>query len=113
MILYLAGDVRWSGALHATGDLPRPKTSVLCNLGEPRRHARRPWSRCSATCCHKAGIHIEFQPSFQIPNDAVHDGQGQIWVQKFLSLLEEEVRLHPDNSNEYFFWPTGDEEVAA
>ena len=57
--------------------------------------------------------HVEFQPSFAVPDDAMHDGQAQVWVQKFLSLLEDEVRRHPSNSNEYFFWPPENPEVSA
>lgn len=113
MILYLAGDVRWSGA----------HTQQASFLGQKHQFSAT-WVNLAAMTgapvvpifCHmqpQGRYHVEFHPSFQIPNDALHDGQSQVWVQKFLSLLEQEVRLHPANSNEYFFWPTDDAEVAA
>jgi lauroyl/myristoyl acyltransferase len=113
MILYLAGDVRWSGA----------HTQPASFLGR-RYQFSATWVNLAAMTgapvvpvfCHmqpQGRYHMEFHPSFPIPDDALQDGQAQVWVQKFLALLEDEVRLHPSNSNEYFFWPPENAEATA
>lgn len=104
MLLLLAGDVRWSGQMteqarflgrtlrfsttwivlaSMTGS---PVVIVYCRIGPDRRY------------------HIEFRPPFQIPRDVQHEGQTAYWVQRFVDLLEEQIRLHPTNSNDYLFW---------
>ncbi len=111
MLLYMAGDVRWSGKLtepaRFLGRTMRfsstwvvlasmtaaPVVPVTCHVGEDRR------------------FHLEFRPAFQIPRDVEAAGQVGEWVQRFLELVEEQVRLHPSNSNDYLFWRE-DEQVA-
>jgi KDO2-lipid IV(A) lauroyltransferase len=66
--------------------------------------------------CHmerQGRYHIEFRPPFDVPPDTIHAGQAQRWVQRFLNLLEDQVRLYPSNSNEYFFWPQGESDHRA
>ena len=48
--------------------------------------------------------HIEFRPAFHVPKDAPERGETAIWVRHFLEILEDQVRKHPTNSNDYFFW---------
>jgi KDO2-lipid IV(A) lauroyltransferase len=104
MLLFLAGDVRWSGQMteqaHFLGRDMRfsttwlilasmtrsPVVVVYCRIGPDRRY------------------HIEFRPPFHIPSDVQRDGQMAYWVQHFVSLLEEQIRLYPTNSNDYLFW---------
>jgi len=105
MLLFLAGDVRWSGKLteeaRFLGRTMRfsstwvvlasmtsaPVVPVTCHIGED----------------HK--FHLEFGPAYQVPRDVEASGHVGDWVQGFLTLVEEQVRLHPSNSNDYLFWP--------
>jgi KDO2-lipid IV(A) lauroyltransferase len=104
MMLFLAGDVRWSGQLTAEarfmGQTQRfsttwialaamsqaPVVPVFCRIGDDDRY------------------HLEFHPSFQVPRDAQQEEESTPYVQRFLDLLEEQVRRHPSNSNDYLFW---------
>jgi KDO2-lipid IV(A) lauroyltransferase len=108
MALYLAGDVRWSG----------PNTQPGTFLGT-RRQFSATWVSLAAMTgvpvvpvfCHmlpEGTYRIEFLASFTVPHDANAAGRAQTWVQSYLTLLEERVRRHPSNSNEYFFWPAPD-----
>jgi KDO2-lipid IV(A) lauroyltransferase len=113
MILYLAGDVRWTGA----------HTQVAEFLGRNFRFSAT-WVHLAALSgapvvpifCHmqpEGRYHVEFRPPWHVPAEAVHDGGAAAWVQRFLTMLEEQVRLHPANSNEYFFWPAPDADALA
>jgi KDO2-lipid IV(A) lauroyltransferase len=113
MILYLAGDVRWGG----------PHTQPAQFLGRRYRFSATWVNLASMTgapvvpvFCHmepQGRYHVDFQPPFQIPADVIQTGQVQYWVQAFLTMLEGQVRVHPANSNEYFFWPPADSEPLA
>ncbi len=108
MIVYLAGDVRWLG----------PNTQAAGFLGE-RYQFSATWVRLAALtgapvvpvfCPMLAAgtYHIDFRPALHVPGDAPRSGQILPWVQSYLEMLEDEVRKHPDNSNEYFFWSESD-----
>jgi KDO2-lipid IV(A) lauroyltransferase len=104
MLLYLAGDVRWTGQLTEEalflGQTMRfsttwvvlaamteaPVVMVFCRM-EPDGH-----------------YHIEFRPAFHVPKDAPGNGDTGRWVRHFLAILEDQVRAYPANSNDYFFW---------
>jgi hypothetical protein len=47
---------------------------------------------------------MEFRPAFHVPKETVECKDQARWVQHFIESLEEQVRRHPSNSNEYFFW---------
>jgi lauroyl/myristoyl acyltransferase len=112
MIIYLAGDVRWTG----------PNTQVARFMGQ-FYHFSATWVRLAALtgapvvpvfCPMLADgtYHIDFRPPMYIPEDAPRNGQTMTWVQSYIRLLEDEVRRHPDNSNDYFFWSETDEFTA-
>jgi KDO2-lipid IV(A) lauroyltransferase len=112
MLLFLAGDVRWSGQMtepaHFLGRTMRfsstwvvlasmtaaPVVPVTCVIGEDRRY------------------HVEFRPAFEVPRDAGQAGQAGSWVQHFLTILEEQIRLHPANSNDFLFWASEEDQAA-
>jgi KDO2-lipid IV(A) lauroyltransferase len=109
MIIYLAGDVRWTG----------PNTEVARFMGQ-NYHFSATWVRLAALtgapvvpvfCPMLADgtYHIDFRTAFHVPDDAPRHGRILLWVQSYLQTLEDEVRRHPDNSNEYFFWSESDE----
>jgi len=112
MLLYLAGDVRWTG----------PNTQSARFLGH-RYQFSATWVRLAAMTgapvvpvfCHmlpQGTYHLEFLSPLEVLSDGTDPEQTEHWVQSFLNLLEDQVRLHPANSNEYFFWPESDQRVA-
>ncbi|MGC8641317.1 MAG: lysophospholipid acyltransferase family protein [Isosphaeraceae bacterium] len=112
MVLFLAGDVRWSGQMtaearflgrtlrfsttwtHLAAMVGSPVVIVYCRIGPDHRY------------------HIEFHPPFQVPRDVQQQGQTGYWVQHFMDILEEQIRLHPTNSNDYLFWHESDDQAA-
>lgn len=104
MMLFLAGDVRWSGQLTAEARFmdrtyrfsttwialaamsQAPVVPVFCRVGDDGRYQ------------------LEFQPSFHVPRNAQDESRASAYAQRFLDLLEDQVRRYPANSNEYLFW---------
>jgi KDO2-lipid IV(A) lauroyltransferase len=104
MILYLAGDVRWTGQLTEQARFlgrdmrfsttwvvlaamtGTPVVTVFCRMEPDGRY------------------HIEFRPAFHVPKDAPEKGDTGRWVRSFIEVLEDQVRRYPENSNDYFFW---------
>jgi KDO2-lipid IV(A) lauroyltransferase len=112
MLLYLAGDVRWTGRL----------TERASFLGREMRFSTT-WVTLAAMteapvvmvfCRMEADgrYHIEFHPAFYVPKDAPEQGKTPEWARHFLAILEDEVRRYPSNSNDYFFWGSPAERVA-
>jgi phosphatidylinositol dimannoside acyltransferase len=109
MVVKVACDVRWRGG----------KVTPARFLGQSETFAST-WVNLAAKTgaaviqvfCRldDTGIyHLDFQPSFPVPPDAARGAQAGRWVQRALSAVEEQVRLHPEQSNDYFFWePLGD-----
>ena len=54
---------------------------------------------------------LEFQPSFQVPRNAQDEARSSVYAQRFLDLLEDQVRRYPANSNEYLFWKEPEQSV--
>ena len=112
MLLYLAGDVRWTGQLTESARFlgremrfsttwvvlaamtETPVVMVFCRMEPDGRY------------------HIEFRPAFHVPRDAPEKGESGRWVRHFLEVLEDQVRRYPENSNDYFFWGEPDSRVA-
>jgi phosphatidylinositol dimannoside acyltransferase len=112
MLLFLAGDVRWSGQMTEEGRLlgrPMrfsttwvvlaamtgvPVVCVFCRVGVDRRY------------------HIEFRRPFHVPGNVQETAQTANWVQFFLDNVEEQIRLYPTNSNDYLFWSQHEEQAA-
>jgi len=104
MLLYIAGDVRWSGRL----------TESARFLGQTLRFSST-WVVLAAMTEAPVVIefcrmepdghyHIEFLPAFFVPKEAAIEGQGAPWVQRFIDTLEDQIRRYPTSSNDYFFW---------
>jgi phosphatidylinositol dimannoside acyltransferase len=112
LLLYLAGDVRWTGKLTETAEFlgrrmrfsttwvvlaaltEAPVVMVFCRMELDGRY------------------HMEFRPAFHVPKDAPERGEAAHWLRHFIEGLEEQVRKHPTNSNDYFFWSELDAQVA-
>jgi lauroyl/myristoyl acyltransferase len=104
MLLYIAGDVRWTGQLTESAQFlgrtmrfsttwvvlaamtEAPVVIVFCRMEPDGRY------------------HIEFRPAFHVPKATIERKDQSRWVEHFLGLLEQQVRDFPTNSNDYFFW---------
>jgi lauroyl/myristoyl acyltransferase len=104
MLLYLAGDVRWTGQM----------TDSARFLGRSMRFSTT-WVVLAAMTgapvvmvfCRMqpdGRYHMEFRPAFYVPKNAAEKGGAAQWVQTFIEVLEDQVRRYPTNSNDYFFW---------
>ncbi len=112
MLLYLAGDVRWTGQLTESARFlgrtmrfsttwvvlaamtDAPVVMVFCRMEPDGRY------------------HMEFRPAFHVPKETIEHKDQARWVEHFIESLEEQVRRYPTNSNEYFFWEELDGLVA-
>jgi phosphatidylinositol dimannoside acyltransferase len=112
LLLYLAGDVRWTGRLTESarflGRTMRFSTTwvVLAALTEA------PVITVFCRMEPDGRYHIEFRPAFRVPKDAPETGNTPYWVRYFIEILEDQVRRYPSNSNDYFFWSESDGLVA-
>ena len=104
MVVMIAGDVRWAGG----------NTAEAPFLGNTYRFSAT-WVTLAALTgapvvpvfCRMetdGANHLEFLPAFHVPKDGAKPGRTEEFVGPCLSRIEERVRLHPENSNEYFFW---------
>jgi len=105
LLLYLAGDVRWTGKLTESarflGRTMRFSTTwvVLAAMTEA------PVVMVFCRMEPDGRYNMEFRPAFYVPKDAVEKRDTGRWAQHFIAIVEEQVRRYPTNSNEYFFWP--------
>jgi lauroyl/myristoyl acyltransferase len=104
LLLYLAGDVRWTGQLtesaHFLGRTMRFSTTWVVLAAMTEAPVVVVFCRMETD----GRYHIEFRPAFHVPKDTVERKDQARWVQQFLETLEEQVRRYPANSNDYFFW---------
>jgi KDO2-lipid IV(A) lauroyltransferase len=112
MLLFLAGDVRWAGQMteeaRFLGTTLRFSTTwiVLAAM------TRAPVVIVSCVIGPDHRYHIEFRPAFQVPADAQHEGHTARWVQSFVDVVEDLIRRHPANSNDYLFWADAEQQAA-
>jgi phosphatidylinositol dimannoside acyltransferase len=104
MVVKIACDVRW-----ATG-----KVADATFLGRRESFAAS-WAYLAAMSgaavvpafCHlddAGAYHLEFDEPFHVPSSARRGGELAPWVQHALNRVEQRVRQHPEQSNDYFFW---------
>jgi lauroyl/myristoyl acyltransferase len=104
MVLQIAGDVRWQGAhtapAHFLGSTYLFSTTwviLAAMTGAP----------VVPVFCRPDGrgqYVLEFLPAFRVTADAPRNGQDARYVQRALDAIAEQVRQHPDQSNDYFTW---------
>lgn len=104
LIVKIACDVRWNDA----------KAVTLPFLGRPASFSTT-WITLAAMTgasvvpafCRmddRGTFHLDFREPFRVPSEARRPGRAEEWVGKALGDLEEQVRLYPEQSNDYFFW---------
>ncbi len=105
MVLQIACDVRWHGAHTAPGHFlgstyPFSTTWVVL--------AAMTGAPVVPAFCRPDGrgrYLLDFLPAFRVPADTPRDGQAATFVQRGLDAVADQVRRHPDQSNDYFTWP--------
>jgi KDO2-lipid IV(A) lauroyltransferase len=105
MILQIAGDVRWQGAHTAPGHF-LGSTYLFSTTWVVL--AAMTGSPVVPVFCRPDGrgrYILEFLPSFRVPAEAPRNGQDAAFVQRALDAVADQVRRHPDQSNDYFTWP--------
>jgi KDO2-lipid IV(A) lauroyltransferase len=111
MLVYMASDVRRVG----------PQAVSAAFLGHPHGFSAT-WVALGAlsgapvvpTFCRMRddGTHrLEFLPPLRIPPEDRDPSRAAGWVARALAQVEERVRLHPENSNDYFFWSEPEDSV--
>ena len=104
MVLYIAGDVRWTGQNTAAAKfLGRSYTfsSTWVTLAAMTRAPIVPvFCRMDAD----GSYGLEFLPAYAIESASLKQTGPAAVVQRCLTEIEGRVRLDPANSNEYFFW---------
>jgi phosphatidylinositol dimannoside acyltransferase len=112
LLLYLAGDVRWTGKLTETAEFLGRKMRFSTTWVVLAALTGAPVVMVFCRMEPDGRYHMEFRPAFHVPKDAPEGGQAAVWVRHFLERLEDQVREHPTNSNDYFFWSDLDTQVA-
>jgi KDO2-lipid IV(A) lauroyltransferase len=104
MILFIAGDVRWKGQLTAEARFMDRVYRFSTTWATLAAMSQAPVVPVFCRILEDGRYHLEFQPPFQVPRDAQQEDRAGAQAQRFLDLLEEQVRLYPSDSNEYLFW---------
>jgi KDO2-lipid IV(A) lauroyltransferase len=112
MLLYLAGDVRWTGQLTESARFLGQSTRFSTTWVVLAAMTEAPVVMVFCRMQPDGRYHIEFLPAFQVPKDAPEKGKTGRWVGHFIEILEDQVRRYPANSNDYFFWRECDSLVA-
>ncbi len=108
MIVQLAGDVRWSGSRTAPGTFLGRNyqfTTTWIHLAAMTARAV-----VQAYCVMNAdgSYDLEFLEPFSVPADVPRKNAYAPFVQKNLDAIEERIKIHPENSLDYFFWTESD-----
>lgn len=109
MVLYIAGDVRWSGQYAVSTHFLGREVAISAS-----------WAVLSALSgapvvpvfCHmnEDGTHrLVLLPPFHVASSDIKNGGLEAHVRRFLDEVEARVALDPANSNEYFFWSEPDD----
>jgi KDO2-lipid IV(A) lauroyltransferase len=103
-LLFIAGDVRWQGQLSAEAHFLGRTYAISCTWVTLAALTGAPVVTEFCVIRPDGSYLLEFLEPYTIPRDAEHPDQAGPWVQRYLDLVEERVRLYPSNSNDYFFW---------
>ncbi|MEO6810233.1 MAG: lysophospholipid acyltransferase family protein, partial [Isosphaeraceae bacterium] len=103
-LVMIAGDVRWSGPNTASARFLGRHYTFTTTWAALAAVTGAPVLPAFGLMDPDGSHHIEFLPPFHVPPDALQTGTLSHWVQNYLDALEQQVRSHPDNSSDYFFW---------
>jgi lauroyl/myristoyl acyltransferase len=105
MVLQIAGDVRWQGSHTAPAQFLGSTHLFSTTWVVLAAMTAAPVVPVFCRPDRRGSYLLEFQPAFRVPAETPRNGQDTRYVQKALDLVAEQVRLYPDQSNDYFTWP--------
>jgi predicted LPLAT superfamily acyltransferase len=112
MIVQIAGDVRGTGPRTATARFLGRTYTFTTTWISLAAHTGSPVVPTFSRIDQDGTYHIEFLPSFRVPEHVAKTGDFSPWIQSYLDTIEDRVRQHPDNSGDYFFWAESSDYVA-
>jgi KDO2-lipid IV(A) lauroyltransferase len=104
MILMIAGDVRWAGALTSEAEFLGRRYSFSNTWVKLAAMSGAPVVPDFCRIDDQGGYQLSFLDQFTVPSDGADPESVGDWVQGCLRTIESQVARHPANSNEYFFW---------
>jgi lauroyl/myristoyl acyltransferase len=104
MVLKIASDVRWHGGHTAPGTFLGSTYQFSTTWIVLAAMTGAPVVPVFARPDGKGRYALEFLEPFHVPADTARNGQAADYVQRGLDLIADQVRLHPDQSNDYFYW---------
>ncbi|WP_435018988.1 lysophospholipid acyltransferase family protein [Tundrisphaera sp. TA3] len=104
MVLKIASDVRWHGGHTAPGHFLGKTYQFSTTWIVLAAMTGAPIVPVFARPDDRGRYILDFLPSFHVPADAPRNGEASTYVQHALDLITEQVRLHPEQSNDYFYW---------
>lgn len=106
MVLKIACDVRWQGGHTAPGHFLGSTYLFSTTWVVLAAMTGAPVVPVFCRPDGRGNYILEFLPPFRVPADAPRNGQAAAFVQRGLDALADQVLRHPDQSNDYFYWPT-------
>jgi phosphatidylinositol dimannoside acyltransferase len=103
-LLYIAGDVRWSGQLSTTATFLGRNFSLSTTWVTLAALTGAPVVPVFCITKPDGTYSLEFIESFTVPKEDQYPRLAGPWVRSYLNALEDRVRRYPGNSNDYFFW---------
>lgn len=113
MVLKIASDVRWHGGHTAPGEFLGETYQFSTTWIVLAAMTGAPVVPVFARPDYRGSYRLEFLPAFHVPSHVPRDGKAAEYVQRGLELITDQVRLHPDQSNDYFLWSAQAESSAA
>lgn len=111
MVLQIASDVRWDGGHTALGNFLgstyRFSTTWVVLAAMTGASVVPVFSRPIADGRYL----LEYLPAYLVPREFAKNGRAGQYVQRSLDCITEQVRRHPDQSNDYFDW-TGEVDLS-
>jgi KDO2-lipid IV(A) lauroyltransferase len=108
MIVKIACDVRWRAGKVATAEFLGQRETFSSAWVQLAARTGAPVVPAFCRVDEAGTYDIEFQPALHVPPEAARDGRDAEWVQLALAAVESQVRRHPEQSNDYFFWTPAD-----
>lgn len=108
MVVQLAGDVRWGGARTAPGTFLGRNYQFTTTWVTLAAMTGAPVVPAFCVMTRDGKYDLEFLPELDVPRTATRPDEAAPFVQKNLDEIETRVKLHPENSLDYFFWTDTD-----
>lgn len=108
MVLMIAGDVRWTGALTSEAEFLGRRYTFSNTWVKLAAMSGAPIVPVFCRIDSGGAYQLEFLGPYTIPRDQAAPEHAAAWVQSNLRTIEDQVARFPADSNEYFFWAESD-----